>query len=59
MNSGKSKQRSKCRKNNNRFKELKINIKTIKEKEVKKKKKKEISTELQKPNVVANVYNNN
>jgi len=35
MNSGKSKQRSKCRKNNNRFKELKIKIKTIKEKEVK------------------------
>ena len=41
--SRKSKQRNKCRKNNNGFKKLK---------------KKENSTELQKPNVDAEVYNN-
>ena len=45
--SRKSKQRHKSRKNN-RFKKLKLNIK-----------KKENSTELQKPNVEAEVYINN
>ena len=48
-NSRKGKQRNKCRKNNNRFK---IFLKREKEK-------KEYSTELQKPNVGAEVYNNN
>jgi len=43
----KSKQRNKCIKNNNRFKKLKL------------KKKMENSPELQKPNVEAEVYNNN
>ena len=47
-NSRKSKQGNKCRKNNNLFKNLK-----------KRKKKKENSTELQKPNIQAEVYNNN
>ena len=49
--SRKSKQRNKCRKNNNRFKKLKIKIKNRKET-------KQNSTELQKPNVEAEVYNN-
>ena len=40
---------NKCRQNNNRFKKLK---------EEGKKKKKENSTELQKPNAEAEVYNN-
>ena len=44
----KSKQRNKCRKNNNRFKKLR-----------EKKKKEENATELQKPNIEAEVYNNN
>ena len=57
---------NKCRKNNNRFKKLKIKIK--KKRKVKKngrrkkkgkEKKKGNSTELQKPNVEAEVYNNN
>ena len=43
-------------KNNNRFKILKIKIK---KREKKKEKKKESSTELQKPNIEAEVYNNN
>ena len=41
---------NKCRKNNNRFKKLKLKIKEIKE---------ENSTELQKTKVEAEVYNNN
>ena len=45
---------NKCRKNNNRFKILNL------EKEKRKnKKEKENSTELQKPNVEAEVYSNN
>ena len=44
------KRTNKCRQNNNRFKKLK---------EEGKKKKKENSTELQKPNAEAEVYNNN
>ena len=47
----KKKKKSKCRKNNNRFKKLKIKIK-------KERKKKWNATELQKPNVEAEVYNN-
>ena len=43
-------------KNNNRFKKLKIKIKKIEKGE---KKKKENATELQKPNIEAEVYNNN
>ena len=51
MNSRKSKQRNKCRK---------INVlKFFKLKLEKKQEKKENSTELQKPNVEAEVYNNN
>ena len=50
-NSRKSRQRNKCRKNNNTFKKLK-------RKKEKGKKKKENSSELQKPNVEAEVYNN-
>ena len=42
-------------KNSNRFKKLKVKIK----KREKEKKKKENSTELQKPNVQAEVYDNN
>ena len=49
-NSKKGKQGDKCRKNNKRFKKLK--------QEKRKEKKKEYSTELQKPNVEAEVYNN-
>ena len=49
--------KNKCRKNNNRFKKLKFK-KERRERE-KKKKKEENSTELQKPNVEAEVYNNN
>ena len=45
----KCKQRNKCRKNNNRFKIFLI----------KKKQKEENSTELQKPNIEADVYDNN
>ena len=45
---------NKCRKNNNRFRNFKI-----KKREKLKKKKKEHSTELQKHNVEAEVYNNN
>ena len=41
---------NKCRKNSNRFKKFKFK---------KLKKKKENSTELQKPNIEAKVYNNN
>ena len=48
-NSRKSKQRNKCRKNIIGLKRLKI----------KRKEKKENSTELQKPNIEAEVYNNN
>jgi len=43
-------------KNNNRLKKLKIKIKKIEKGE---KKKKENATELQKPNIEAEVYNNN
>jgi len=53
-NSRKSKQRNKCRKNNYRFKKLEI-----KKEKKKRKKEKESSTELQKPNIKAEVYNNN
>ena len=49
-NSRKSKQRTKCRKNNNKLEKLKLK---------KEKRKKENSTELQKPNIEADVYNNN
>jgi len=52
-NSRKDKQRNKCRKNNNRFKKLKIKIKK-RDREIKK----ENSTELQKPNIEVEVYNN-
>ena len=53
-NSRKSKQRNISRKNNNRFKKLKIKIKKIeREREIK-----ENSTELQKPNIEVEVYNN-
>ena len=51
----KKKKKSKCRKNNNRFKKLKIKIKKIEKGE----KKKGNATELQKPNIEAEVYNNN
>ena len=43
-------------KDNNRLKKLKIKIKKIEKGE---KKKKENATELQKPNIEAEVYNNN
>ena len=47
-------------KNNNRFKKLKIKRKKRKKKARRKKeRKKENSTELQKPNIDAKVYNNN
>jgi len=49
--SRKGKQRNKCRKNNNWFKNLKI--------KKGEREKKENSTELQKPNIEAEVYNNN
>ena len=49
-NSKKGKQGDKCRKNNKRFKKFK--------QEKRKKKKKEYSTEHQKPNIEAEVYNN-
>ena len=49
----KSKRRNKCRKNNNRFKKLKSKTK-------KREKKKNVNpTELQKPNIQAEVYNKN
>ena len=44
--------KNKCRKNKNRFKKLKL-------KKREKKKKRQNSTELQKPNVEAEAYNNN
>ena len=49
--------RNKCRKND-RFKKIKIKKEKIK-KEEERKKKRENSTELQKANVEAEVYNNN
>ena len=49
-NSRKSKQGNKCRKNNNRFKNQKLKLK-------KREKRKENSTEWQKPNIEAKVYN--
>ena len=45
--------------NNNRFKKLKIKIKEKREKNRMKKEKKENSIELQKPNVEAELYDNN
>ena len=51
----KGKQRNKCRKNNDRFKILKIKIK----KKENRKKKKENSPELQNLNIEAEVFNNN
>ena len=64
--SRKGKQRNKCRENIIGFKRLKTEIKKEKRKKGRrkkkkgrrKKKKKENSTELQKPNVEAEVYNN-
>ena len=47
-NSRKSKQRNKCGKNNNRFKKLKLKKEKIKKEE-------ENSTDLQKPNVEAEI----
>ena len=49
-NGRKGKQRNKCRKKYNRFKKLKL---------LKRENKKENSPELQKPNVEADIYNNN
>ena len=50
---------NKCRKNNNRLKNLRIKIiKKKKEKKGKKKKKKENPIELQKSNTETEVYNN-
>ena len=47
------------RKNNNRFKKLKLKKREKRKRKKKKKKKRKIPTELQKPNIEAEVYNNN